>query len=45
MGGTGLHVPGPQAARVPGPGLAWGVLAAYAETAPAVAGWRAGRDP
>jgi hypothetical protein len=41
---TVVPITGPQAARVPGPGLAWGVLAAYAVAALGVAGWRAGRD-
>ncbi len=41
---TVVPITGPQAARVPGPGLAWGVLAAYAALALGVAGWRAGRD-
>ena len=41
---TVVPVTGPQAARVPGPGLAWGVLVGYAVAALAIAGWRAGRD-
>jgi hypothetical protein len=41
---TVVPITGPQAARVPGPGLAWGVLAAYAVAALLIAGWRAGRD-
>jgi hypothetical protein len=41
---TVVPVTGPQVARVPGPGLAWGVLVGYAVAALAIAGWRAGRD-
>jgi ABC-2 type transport system permease protein len=41
---TVVPLTGPQAARVPGVSLAWGVLAAYAVVALGAAGWRAGRD-
>jgi ABC-2 type transport system permease protein len=41
---TVVPITGPQAARVPGAGLAWGVLAGYAVVALGVACWRAGRD-